>query len=147
MSISVGVLTCMIVKLHVVIIVKGFLFHHGNYSMNSARETRSHMTMRRYGSVPRMITLNDETASLLYCSDCCNRYHRSVRVIVRCLVLKQPDCMSLIVEASRSIFARDGPVLLKAVTTWQRRALHLTWELGMQWLYAECVLCVVCVPL
>ena len=65
-------------------------------------------------------------------------------VIVRCLVLKQPDCMSLIVQASRSIFARDGPVLLKSVTTWQRRALHLTWELGRQWLYAECVLNLCC---
>ena len=54
--------------------------------------------------------------------------------------------MSLIVEASRSIFARDGPVLLKAVTTWQKRALHLTWELGRQWLYAECMcaLCCLC---
>ena len=40
-----------------------------------------------------------------------------VGIIVRCLVLKQPDCMSLIVEASKSIFARDGPALLKAVTT------------------------------
>ena len=57
------------------------------------------------------------------CSDCCNRYYRSVGVIVRCLVLKQPDCMSLIVEASRSIFARDEPALLKAVTTWQRRSI------------------------
>ena len=57
-------------------------------------------------------------------SDCCiNRYYRSVCVIVRCLVLKQPDCMSLIVEASRSIFARDGPALLKAVTTWQRSSI------------------------
>ena len=50
-------------------------------------------------------------------------HYRSVGVIVRCLVLKQPDCMSLIVEASRSIFARDGPELLKAVTTWQRASL------------------------
>ena len=31
--------------------------------------------------------------------------------------------MSLIVEASRSIFARDGPALLKAVTTWQRGSI------------------------
>ena len=44
-------------------------------------------------------------------------------VIVRCLVVKQPDCMSLIVEASRSIFARDGLALLKAVTTWQRSSI------------------------
>ena len=46
----------------------------------------------------------------------------------------------LCVQASSH--ARDGPALLKAVTTWQRGALHLTWELGRQWLYAECVLCV-----
>ena len=49
------------------------------------------------------------------CSDCCNRYYRSVGVIVRCLVLKQTDCTSLIVEASRSIFARDGPATWQAV--------------------------------
>ena len=55
-------------------------------------------------------------------------------VIVRCLVLKQPDCISLMVEASRSIYARDGPAILKSVRT-------------RQWLYAERVLCVVCVPL
>ena len=65
----------------------------------------------------------DKINNVLQCSGCCNRYYRyyrSVGVIVRCLVLKQPDCMSLIVQASRSIFARDGPALLKAVTTWQR---------------------------
>ena len=65
------------------------------------------------------VTTAPTPTSVTGCSDCCNRYHRCMRVIVRCLVLKQPDCMSLIVEASRSIFARDGPVLLKAVTTWQ----------------------------
>ena len=55
------------------------------------------------------------------CSDCYNRYYRSVGVIVRCLVLKQPDCMSLIVEASRSIFALDGPALY--ITAWQRTSI------------------------
>ena len=63
-------------------------------------------------------------------------------VIVGCLVLMHPDCMSLIVEASRSIFTRDGPALLKAMTTRQRQ--NKLWELGKQWLLAECVLCVVC---
>ncbi|KAL5468918.1 hypothetical protein EMCRGX_G030070 [Ephydatia muelleri] len=48
--------------------------------------------------------------------------------------------MSLIVEASRSIFARDGPALLKAVTTWQRSSITPDVGYGRQWLYAECVL-------
>ena len=66
-------------------------------------------------------------------------------VIVRCLLLKQLDCMSLIVGASRSIFASDETALLKAVTTRQRQK-HCG-NFCKQWLHAECMLCVVCVPL
>ena len=46
----------------------------------------------------------------MYSSDRCNRYYRSVGVIVRCLVLKQPDCMSLIVEAVMPWPAFNNPV-------------------------------------
>ena len=77
-------------------------------------------------------------------SDCCYRYYRSVGVIVRCLDLKQPDCMSLIVGASRSIFARDEPAPLKVSCDRQKRCGNLA---SSQWLHAECVLCVVCLPL
>ena len=52
-----------------------------------------------------------------------------------------PDCIG----ASRSIFARDGPALLKAVST--EAEAEALWELGKQWLHAECVLYVLCVPL
>ena len=55
--------------------------------------------------------------------------------------------MSLIVQASRSIFARDGPALLKAVTTWQTGGITPDVGTWRQWFYVECVLCVVCVPL
>ena len=43
-----------------------------------------------------------------------NRYYRSVGVIVRCLVLKQPDCMSLIVEASSHVMDRCHRVYVPA---------------------------------
>ena len=66
-----------------------------------------------------------------------------MRVIVRCLVLKQPDSMSLIVEAFRSIFARDGLVLLKAVTTWQRGALHAP-DVGTRQAVVVCRVCALC---
>ena len=65
-------------------------------------------------------------------------------VIVICLVLRQLDCMSVIVEASRSIFARDGLALLKAVTIWQRGSITPGMGTCRQWLYAGCVL-VLCV--
>ena len=85
--------------------------------------------------------------SVCRCSDCCNRYYRSVGVIVICLVLKQLDCMSVIVEASRSIFARDGLALLKAVTIWQRESI--TPGVGTLQAVVVCWVCacVVCVPL
>ena len=57
-------------------------------------------------------------------------------VIVICLVLKQLDCMSVILEASRSIFARDGLALLKAVTIWQRGSITPGVGTCRQWLYA-----------
>ena len=48
----------------------------------------------------------------------------------------------LIVQASRSIFARDGPVLLKAVTTWQRSSI--TPDVGTWQAVVVCRVCALC---
>ena len=51
--------------------------------------------------------------------------------------------MSLIVEASRSIFARDdGPALLNAVTTWQRSSI--TPDVGTWQAVVVCRVCALC---
>ena len=76
-----------------------------------------------------------EITKVAHCSDRCNRYHRSVCVIVRCLVLKQPDCMSLIVEASSHVMDRCCDNLAEG---------SITPDVGTRQAVVVCRVCALC---